>query len=68
MDSLSIFSKESGKVNLASDENNTLDTVVEALGDIKRELKLKRKGDEAFIYGEDLEDTEEVDLQEVDDD
>jgi len=38
MDSLSIFSKESGKVNLASDENNTLDTVVEALGDIKREL------------------------------
>ena len=68
MDSLSIFSKEAGKVTLASDENNTIDTVVEALGDIKRELKLKRKGDEAFIYGEDLEDTEEVDLQEVEDD
>ena len=68
MDKLSIFAKESGEVKLTSDENNTLDTVVESLGDIKRELKLKRKGDEAFIYGEDLEDTEEVDLEEVDND
>ena len=59
----SIFCKGITKIKLTSDGYNTLDTVVEFLGDIKRELKLKRK--EAFIYGEDLDD---IDLEEVDND
>ncbi len=61
----SIFDKKTTNVNITSNENNTLDTVVGSLSDIERELKLTRKGNEAFIYGEDLEDTEEIDMEEI---
>ena len=63
MDKLSIFSK--GDININSEENNTIDTVVQGLGDIKRELMLTRKGNEAFVYGEPVEDSDEVDLEDI---
>ncbi len=68
MDRLSIFPNSETKVTLKTEENNTIDTVVEGLGDIERELKLTRKGNEAFVYGEEVEDSDEVDLEELEDD
>ena len=67
MDKLTIFGADSTEVTLKSEENNTVDTVVEGLGDIKRELQLTRKGNEVFVYGEDVEDSEEVDLEDLED-
>ncbi len=65
MDKLSIFSKETGDVSLTSKEGNTLDSVVDELKDIGRELLIQRKGQEAFDYGEEVEDSGEVDLDGV---
>ena len=65
MDKLSIFPSGTSDVRLETKESNTIDTVVEGLGDITRELKLTRKGNEAFIYGEDVEDSEEIDLEDI---
>ena len=39
--------------------------VGDKLSDIKRELLLTRKGNEAFVYGEEVEDSDEIDLGEV---
>ena len=66
MDKLSIFEKNAeGEVKLTSDVGNTFDNVVDELKDISRELLIARKGQEAFVYGEEVEDSEEVDLSEV---
>ena len=65
MDKLSIFSKESGEVTLTSEGDNTLDSVVNELKDIGRELLIQRKGQEAGIYGEPVEEMEDVDLEDI---
>lgn len=67
MDKLTIFGSSTTEVSLKTTENNTIDTVVESLGDLKRELQLTRKGNEAFVYGEEVEDSDEVDLEEIED-
>lgn len=64
MDKLSIFATQ-GEVTLTSEEGNTLDSVVEGQEKILTELKITRKGNEAFVYGEEVEDSDEVDLEEV---
>lgn len=64
MDRLSIFSvKEETK--LVSDENNSLDTLMDKLAEIKRELNLTRKGHEEWTWGEDVEGSEDIDLEEI---
>lgn len=65
MDKLSIFSKEPTEVKLTSEGGNSLDSVVEELKDIGRELLIQRKAKEAFDYGEEVEDNEDVDLDDV---
>ena len=65
MDKLSVFTKSETEVSLKSEANNTIDTVVNNLTDIDRELKLTRKGNEAFVYGEEIEDSDEVDLEDI---
>jgi len=67
MDKLSIFTKDKTEVTLETNENNNLDTVVNELSDIRRELKLARKGQEAFIYGEEIEESDEVELDDIED-
>ena len=66
MDRLSRLRQEE-RVKLTSEGGNTLDSVVDELKDIGRELLLQRKGQEEFIYGEEIEDTdlETVDLDDV---
>lgn len=61
----SIFAKDSKKVQLISEENNNLDTLVDEIKDIGRELLIQRKANEAFVYGEEVEDNEDVDLDDV---
>ena len=65
MDKLTIFGSGATEVTLKSADNNTLDTVVEGLSGIKRELKLTRKGNEAFLYDEEVENSDEVDLEDT---
>lgn len=65
MDRLTIFNSGATEVNLKTEENNTIDTVVEKQEDILNELKLTRKGNETFVYGEAVEDSDEVDLEEI---
>ena len=65
MDKLSIFSKGETTVSLESKENNTIDTVVEGLGDIERGLELIRRGKEAWDWGQPVEGNDEVDLEDI---
>lgn len=65
MDGLSRFQQGSIEVKLASEENNTIDTLADRLANIERELLLKRKADEAFVYGQEVEGNDEVDLDDV---
>jgi len=64
MDKLSRF-PQNIEVTLASEGGNTLDSVVDELKDIGRELLIQRKGQEAFDYGEEVEASEEVDLDNI---
>jgi len=64
MDKLSRFPQGTGEVTLKSDGGNTLDSVVDELKDIGRELLIHRRADEEFVYGEEAEDSE-VDLEDV---
>lgn len=41
--------------------------IMERLDKLEQELKLTRKGNEAFVYGEEVEESDEVDLEEVED-
>ena len=65
MDKLSIFGSKSTEVSLASKSNNTVDTIVENLGDIRREQVLLRKGFEAMTWGEEVLDSEDVELEDI---
>ncbi len=66
MDKLSIFGNSTTEVSFKSEDNNTtIDSVVDKLGDVEKELLLTRKGNEAFVYGDEVEDSEEVDLSEL---
>ncbi len=66
MDSLSIFGNPTTEVSFKSEDNNTtIDSVIDALGDVEKELLLTRKGNEVFVYGEEVEDSDEVDLDDV---
>ena len=68
MDKLSIFTSSiSTEVTLKTAENTTIDTLADNLSGIKRELQLTRKGNEAFVYGEEVEDSDEVDLEDLED-
>lgn len=64
MDKLSIFEK-SNQTSIVTEEGNSLDNVVQELKDIGRELLVQRKADEAFVYGQEVEDNDEVDLDDV---
>ena len=64
MDKLSIFGGTS-EVSIKSKAGHTIDTVVDGLGDIERELLLTRKGNEVAVYGEEVEEMEDVELEEV---
>lgn len=63
MDKLTIFPSATKEVTLKTEENNTIDTVVDGLGGITEELKKTRKGNEAFVYGQPVEGNDEVDLE-----
>jgi len=65
MDGLTRFPQTSLEVNLSSEEGNSMDTVVARLADIERELLIQRKANEAFVYGEEVEDNENVDLDDI---
>ena len=67
MDKLTRFSGEL-EVSLKSEQNNTIDTVVEGLGDIRRELLIDRRVREVFEYGEPIEGNDEVDLEGIEED
>ncbi len=67
MDKLSIFPSATNEVTLKTEEHNTIDTVVEGLSGIKRELKISRKANEAFVYGQPVVGNDEVDLEDIED-
>lgn len=64
MDKLSIFEKDS-RTSIVTEEGNSLDNVVQELKGIGRELLVQRKANEAFVYGQQVEDNDEVDLDDV---
>ena len=64
MDDLTIFKTPSTQVNIESEEDYTLDTVVGELKDVVRELKLTRAGHQEYDWGEDIEDGE-IDLTDI---
>lgn len=57
MDKLSIFagnSEVSGEVNIRTQENNTLDDVVENQKDILAQLEATHRGNEELLWGKDV--------------
>ena len=65
MDRLSRFPQAVSEVSLASEDNNTFDTMIDEISDMARELKLTRKGHEVWNWGDFVEDSEEVDLDDI---
>ena len=65
MDGLTRFQQDGIEVKLASVEGNTIDTLVNRLSDIERELLIQRRANEAFVYGQEVEDNDEVDLDDI---
>lgn len=62
MDRLTRFPVGAGQVELVSKAGNTLDTLVDKTKDVEMELKLTRRGHEAWDWGEEVEDSDEIDL------
>ena len=65
MDRLTIFPQATSEVSFKTEESNTIDTVVTRLKDVERELKLTRKGHEAWTWGDEVEDSEDIDLEDM---
>ena len=65
MDSLTRFPQTNIEVSLASEGGNTIDSIVAKLSNIEREQILLRKGQEVGIYGEEVKEMEDVELEEV---
>jgi len=63
MDRLSIFPNAMTSVSIA--ESEVITTLQDELSDVKRELQLTRKGHEAWTWGEEVEDSEDIDLEDV---
>ena len=67
MDKLSIFGGHdiSGEVSITSEENNSLDSVITALENTLRELRLTRLGHEEWSWGQAVEDSSDIDLEDI---
>jgi hypothetical protein len=59
MDRLTIFRTDTSTTTVLEEE------VTANLNNMLRELQLLRKGQEAFVYGEETEDSDDVDMEEV---
>lgn len=67
MDKLTIFGGNdiSGTVSITSEGGNTLDSVIIALENTLRELRLTRLGHEEMLWGESVEDNPNIDLEDI---
>ena len=65
MGKLSIFDEGDREVRLTSEGGETLDSLITAQKNILDELKLTRKGHEEGLWGEEVEDNDNINLSNV---
>ena len=65
MGKLSIFDDGDQEVRLTSAGGKTLDSVIEMGQNMLDELKLTRKGHEEGLWGEEVEDNDNIDLSDM---